>query len=463
MLKFNRPHVCAALILCTPVAFAQDASAPVVNASTGSSTANALPAPSSDTSTAPEMETATAKKPQVTDAEQSEGFMVPGGMGYAPLDFTPGQGMFDRRPLTFSTTIQQGYDDNINATSGSPLQAPVKGSLVTIATEGMELLLAQSRVALSLSANAGAQYYWSRDNNPLLPTGGLNLVFGYKLTPRAQFSAIVNGLYTNQPTQSMVNGLTQSSGKGCFVGNSKFDLLYRWAPRFSTDTSYSLNGTQQQDSALNSSDYITQTFGQSLRYDFSRLVTGVLEGRYAQRSFSNPLAGSISKDTQTYSLLVGADLTLSRLFSGSFRVGDSTQKYDAPGISNSSAPYGEATLNYLLTKNTAMSLDGRYGYDDGMYGQDAKSARGGLSLTHVFTPKLRGSLGVNYNHTGASSSKFTATSASVDALDFTAGTSYALTQKLSLFGNVTHTRRTSPNALQEMTKNVYYLGATYQY
>ena len=228
----NRSHALAALIICTSVAFAQEAATPPVD-TTGQTDNRNSASSSSSYSTTP---------PEASAADQSEGFSLPGGMGYAPLDFTPGQGRFDRKPLSFGTTIQQGYDDNVEATSGDPRQAPVKGSLVTALSEGVDLLFAQSRYGLSLGANAGGQYYWDRAGDQLTPNGGLNLIFGYKLTPRVQFSAIVNGIYTTQPTLTMVNGLAQSNGKGYLTASSKFDLLYRWTPRFSTDTAYSING-----------------------------------------------------------------------------------------------------------------------------------------------------------------------------------------------------------------------------
>ncbi|MEI6560828.1 MAG: outer membrane beta-barrel protein [Verrucomicrobiota bacterium] len=402
------------------------------------------------------------KKPAAADSAQGEGFAVPGGMGFAPLDFTPGQGIFNRKPLTFSSAVQMGYDDNINSAS-SKSSTPIKGSMLTNATQAMSLLIAQSRVGLSLDANLGGQYYWSRDQNQLIPTGALNLIFGYKLTPRAQLSGVVNGIYTNQPTQSVINGVTQSNGKGNFIGNSKFDLLYKWDPRFSTDTSYSINGSRQEGSAIQSSDYITQTVGEALRYSFSAPMKGVLEGRYADRVFSNNPAGSLSRDTQTYFVLTGVDIVLSRLFNCSFRVGDATQSYSAKGQASSSSPYAESTLNYRPTPFTTVNLDTRYGYDDGSNSQAGKSFRSGVALTQVFTSKLNGVLSVNYSHAGASTSSVGVFTADQNALDISAGATYNISQSLSLSSNVTHTRRTSSDVLQEMTKNLYSLGLTYRY
>ena len=467
---FNRSLVRAAFLLCTSVAFAQETSTPPVDA-TGQPGAGApmntpLIAPASETPAAP-LGTEVEKKPAAPSSEQGTGFSLPGGMGYAPLDFTPGQGRFDRKPLTFSTTLQMGYDDNINDASGHSSQSPVKGSMLTTASEGVDLLLSQSRMGLSLGGNAGGQYFWERDSDKLTPTGSLNVVFGYKLTPRAQFSAVANALYTTQPTQSVINGLTRSNGKGYLIGSSKFDLLYTWAPRFSTDSFYSLNGTAQQANELKSGNYLNQTFGQALRYSFSQLVTGVFEGRYSQINYTNTPSTSPSLDSDTYFVLAGCDLTLTRRFSGSFRAGATMRDYKAPGEDSQSSPYGEFSWNYLMSRFTTLSWDARYGFDDGVSssnGQKSKSTRTGLALTHVFTSKLRGTLGLNYTHvepTGGTSNG--ALSAKQDAVDVTVGGVYTLSQSLTLFANVAHSRRTSPDAFQEMTKNIYYLGATYQY
>jgi len=462
----NRSHAFAALIICTSVAFAQEASTPSIDATgqtDGGTVISPLIAPSSSGASLPPTTTGTDNKPEAAGSDQGEGFSLPGGMGYAPLDFTPGQGRFDRKPLSFGTTIQQGYDDNVESTSGSPLQAPVKGSLVTAASEGMDLLFAQSRFGLSLGANAGGQYYWDRTGDKLTPNGGLNLIFGYKLTPRAQFSAVINGLYTNQPTLTVVNGLTQSNGNGYLVASSKFDLLYRWTPRFSTDTIYSASGTYETSSTLQGNNNLNQTFGEALRYSFSQLVTGVLEGRFSHIAYDNISGQNVQNDSNTYYALTGADVTLTRRLSGSLRVGSTTRDYQLAGQPSTTAPYAESSLNYILTRTSTMSLDVRYGYDDGSSSNVAaasKSVRTGLNFTQGFSSKVRGTLGVNYSHID---SPDVAISPTQDAINATVGLQYILSQYVTLFGSFNRTQVTSSNALQEYNKDVYYLGATFQY
>ena len=435
----NRSQACAALIAFTSVAFAQEASTPVADtkaqndgaATSGTQASNVVSADS-------------GQKP---DTDESDGFKLPGGMGYTPLNFTPGQGIYDRKPVSFSTTAQQGYDDNTDSSHTNK-----KGSSVTNLSEGVEVLLAQSRFALSLDASLGGQYYWNRSGDQLTPTAGLSLVFGYKLTPRAQLSGVVNGTYTNQPTNTVVNGAVQSNGRGYFLLNSKFDLLYRWAPRVSTDTAYSISGIYYKDPGQNGGDSTTQTVGQSVRYDFSHLLTGVFEGRASQVQYN-----STTSNANIYYLLVGGDLMLSRRLTASSRIGATLRDQDS---SNSSTPYAEGSLNYALSRISQIGVNFRYGYNDnGSTGQQSTtSTRAGVVYSQVLATHLRGTLGLNMNYNESSD-----TTPRDTTISGAAGVQYDVSKDLTVFANYNNIRDISSSSSQEYTKNVYYVGATYSY
>jgi len=466
----NRSQACAALIICNSVAFAQEASTPPADPAGqgGGSTITApaiTPAPGTGTSETllpsgltppaePATQELTPAEPEKTD---EAAFSLPGGFGYAPLDFTPGQGRFDRKPLTFSTSLQQGYDDNVNSSSGKGGQAPIRGSMSTTLSEGVDILLSQSRFGLSTGANIGGQYYWDRPGQELTGNGGANLLFAYKLTPRAQFSALVNAVYTSQPTLSVVNGLTQSAGKSYLLTNGKFDLLYQWFPRFSTDSTYTINTTFNQDSNLQANDYLVQTFGQSLRYTYSRLVTGVVDARVSQSNYK----ASIS-DANTYYMLAGCDVTWTRRLSGSFRTGATIQDSNN---SSATAPYLETTVNYNFTKASVLGFDARYGFDDGSYGgQSRKSFRTGVSLNQVLSPRLNGSVGVNYSNSKYSTLGTTnSISGTDDVYSASLGLQYALTQNMSLAANINRLQSAPAQSISKYSKDTYFLTLSYRY
>jgi len=444
------------------MAFAQEATPPSSN-SGGQTSGSALPAssatvPPSAYGTESTPEQPAEKKPAAAATE--EGFSLPGGFGYAPLNFTPGQGKFEKEPLSFSTTLQQGYDDNIYSSSGKAGSVAKKGSMVTNLSEGVEILLAQSRLGLSLDAGVGGIYYWDRTGDQLTPNANLNLLFAYKLTPRAQFSAVVTGVYTSQSSQSPVYGVTQStSGKSYFTTNSKFDFLYKWTPRFSTDTTYANNSIYYPSTTQSTSNYVEQTLGQSLRYGLTEQVTGVLEGRVSDTTYKLS-----TYDTTTYYFLVGADVTFSRRFSGTFRIGDTTRNYQNGGGSSASSPYFEATTDYSLTKYSKLGCNLRYGFEPSTYGGGNKAARAGVSFSQVFTPKLRGAVSVNFGNLDyAQNGATSATTLNRNELTTTLGVQYALTQRTSVFSNISRIQVFSSNENAAYNRDMIYLGATFQY
>ncbi len=440
-----------ALIFCASYALAQEAS--VSSGSASSSAASASAAVVSGTQSANLIDS------EATQVDVSEAFAIPGGYGNAPLNFTPGQGHFDRPPLQFSTTLQLGYDDNIYCTNNqNPFEKPVKGSMITSLSQGVDLLLAQDRLGLSLGGNFGGQYYWDHEGQHLFPTGGLDLIFGYKISPQTQLSVQTSVAYLVQPSFSVLSGLTDANGKGYFTGNTKVDLLHRWTPRFSTDTTYLVYGTYYSDSEQQNNNHISQTLGESLRYMFTRNFTGVIEGRANEDTYDGD-----GSNSQSYFALVGGDLTLTRRLSSSIRLGAQTRTPDTGGSKTS--PYLETSVNYVLTRTTLLGWQARYGFEDtGSSSGSQKSFRTGVSVTQSITTKLRGTVGLNFMNDDAyytengdlGSNSYSAVSASV-------GLNYAYSKDVTLFANYSRIDKNSPSDWISYDKDVYYIGATLQY
>ncbi len=440
-----------ALILGATYAIAQDASGPVATGTTsggGSSGAAASGTTQANILTSTPEET----------ADISEGFSIPGGYGNAPLNFTPGQGHFDRPAVQFNTTVQQSYDDNIYSSSGASGLNPIKGSMMTNLSEGVSLLLSQGRTGLSLDANAGAQYVWDRDGDKLTPVFGLDTIYAYRLSPRTQLSVQLGAVYQTQSSYNSLNGLTDSNGKPYLTGNMKVDLLYRWTPRISLDTTYVAYGTYYTDSDYQDSNHINQIIGESVRYSWSRNVTAILEGRVGQDTYDH--SGS---DSQTYYALVGADFTLSRRLSSAIRLGSQTRVNDG-GTSNTS-PYVETTANYILTRTTLLGWNLRYGYNDSNSSTGAsKSFRTGITLNQSVTSRLRANLSINVENADALQGDNDVTvSNSYFSIIGTVGASYAVTKDLSVFANYNRIEKNSPSDYVQYSKNVYSIGASYQY
>lgn len=453
----NRSHACAALIAYSSVAFAQEATPP-------SNSGNSSGAPSANSSASPFSSSLGSLAPteveaRAADTLDAQTFSLPGGLGYTPLNFTPGQGSFNRDPLLWTTSVQQGYDDNIYNSSGKSGLLPKKGSMMTNVSQGADLLLAQSRFGLSMLGNVGGQYYWDRPSDQLNPSGGLSLIFAYKISPRAQLSSLVNAVFTSQPSLSNLYGLTPGSSRGYLSANSKFDFLYQWTPLYSTVTTYSVNSIYHRGQSEALSDYVEQTLGQSFRYALSPLLTAVLEGRASNTSYRQG-----PYDSNTYYLLVGSDVLISRRLLGSLRVGETSRSYKTGDLKSSSSPYGETSVTYSLTKHSSLGLNARYGYEPGSFGAGGRTGvRTGLSFTQEFSPKLSGNISANYGHGSTKASGSATATTTEDDLSFSIGATYAYARYTTLFANISRVQVSSSSPWNDYGKDIFYLGATFRY
>lgn len=377
-------------------------------------------------------------------------FSVPGLYGQGPQQYTVGEGRLARPRFRTTLNISEGYDDNVFQTptdapgvpdqevrvlvqpatpsslqqvtipSGDPLvpdearvvevpgrkakfqtqrvpgiPAPEReGSWVTRTELGFDVQFASRRSLFTFDLMAGNSYFWNRKGTKADNTASLAMVYLYKLSGRSQFTMSLNTSYQSQPDFSVPNQPTSNRVGNYIPLNAKADLSYRLTPRFSAVTSVSYNGIYYMETTEQTGNYTETIFGTELRYLFSPRLTLLAEGRYSSQIRQNDSA----LDTNTAFLLAGAELTLSRRFTATLRLGEALQTFTESGDAQSS-PYGEATLSYRLSRGTTIRWNGRYGYEIAG-GPDSRLivARTGLQLTHIFTPRLQASLSVNYSN-----------------------------------------------------------------
>ncbi|MDR3404980.1 MAG: DUF3187 family protein [Chthoniobacter sp.] len=280
-------------------------------------------------------------------------------------------------------------------------------SWVTRTDAKWDVQFANRRTLFTFDLGGGVDYYWNRPGKKADYTGDLSMVYLRKLTGRAQFTLSLNSSYQSQPDFSQPNTPTSSNVGSYLSTNIKADFSYRLTPRFSTVTSVSYSALTYEEQTQSSDNYATTTYGMELRYLFSPRLTLLGELRYSTDLHSNNAA----LDTTSYYLLVGGEVTLSRRFSASLRLGDEVQDFTGQGGlqgSNSnngtgSSPYVEATLNYRLGQGTILQWNGRYGYEEaGAVNTRSIVARSGLQLTQIFSPRLQGVVSCNLLRTTTS-------------------------------------------------------------
>ena len=491
----NRRFALPVLIASASLAFAQDSVVPSSDAGNGGAApSGSLIVPlGGDQFTQPEEKpnpfgTTTGAKPFAPEAPS---FSLPGGYGFANMNVVGGEGMFARPPLTFSLTLQQGYDDNIYSSSGKPTiipahtevvtspggaftydlhvkkqsissNFPVMGSLVSQGSVGASWLISGSRLITSLQASGGASYYYDRKGAPLDPHGSVSLLSAYKATPRLQLSAQVNGQYLSQPNYALVNASTRQNSGDYIVYSSKFDATYQWTARLGTTTTLSLNGTTYLDKLSQDDNFTEAIFGQSVNFRLSPRTTAVVEGRTGQTTYKGP-----GRDSQTQFLLLGFDQALSRRFTATVRVGEEYRQYQAANAPAAASPYLESTLVYGYGKASSINWTNRFGFEENSMNstQRTQNLRSGVTVNQVFTAKTSANFSLSYNHAMYSSISGLQNTGNdgQDSVTAELGLQYVATRTLTFFGELNRTQVLTKQEWTSFSRDSIYLGVSYHF
>ena len=453
-----------------------------------------------------------AKKP----GEAEPTFSIPGGYGRPAQQFTAGEGRLARPRFRYTGSVSFGYDDNVFqspnngaspdtvvtvlASPGTAARREVGigpngeiqtvtipgtdpqtrkvviagqpgtrriGSFLTRANVGFDVQFASRKTLFTFDIRTGGDWYWDRPGKDVDYTGSVALMYLRRLTPRLQFTANVNANYQTQPDLTQVNTSTRQAGS--FLNfSSKGDLTYRLSSRLSVVGSLSYNAVRYTEEVQQAGDYGETVLGTELRYLFSPRLTLLGEVRYSSTAYDTVS----TRDAHTLFLLLGGEVTLSRRFTSTVRVGASVRSFDEGGGSATS-PYGELTLNYQLAKATVIRLNGRYGFEEPPDAQSKLlSLRTGLSLVQSFSPRLHGTLGVNYVRQTTTTTPLAVAPATgtlpevetaINTVDSTIGFEYNVTRNWTLNANYSYTREAGSNALREYYRNRIFVGAAYDF
>jgi hypothetical protein len=201
--------------------------------------------------------------------------------------------------------------------------------------------------------------------------------------------------YQNQPDFANNAGLNRRSGS-YFYGTNKFSAAYRWKPRFSTVTSYTLGMIYYPDSATGDfENRIENTFGNEFRFLLWPTTTLVAEYRLA---IFNYLTNS-ARDSTSHFLLGGLDHNFSPRFSITTRAGVELRSYTTINDARTD-PYFEGTLSYALGPHFTLSWNNRYSIEEpDVIGSVARTTfRTGLTGSYKLTARIVASVNAFYQH-----------------------------------------------------------------
>ncbi len=436
-------------------------------------------------------------------------FTVPGGgYGQPAQQFTAGEGRLARPRFRFTSSLSFGYDDNVFQTptdseEGLPSQTvevlddpgtpgtvvqgigpdglpttvvapgrapttrrvvipgfrgqPRIGSFLNRGNVGMDVQFASRRTLFTFDLNTGGNFYWDRPGKDVDYTGSLAMMYLRRLTPRLQFTANVSAIYQTQPDLTLVNSSTQQAGS-YLNATARMQLSYRFTPRLSASASLTYGLLRYQEDAQQLGDYGETTLGTEVRYLYGPRLTLIGQLRYSQIAYDSQSA----LDAGTVYTLLGGEVTLSRRFTGTLLLGASLRQFDQSGLSNT-APYAEATLAYQLAKATFVQFDARFGFEAPSSAQsELITLRSGLNLVQNFSPRFRGTAGINYVRQ-TTNVETTDDSSVFNTINLGLGVMYNLTRQWTLNANYNYTTGFGTFAASDYFRNQAFIGAEYDF
>ena len=374
------------------------------------------------------------------------------------------------RRLKLSTSVTGGYDDNVNLSPiGSPSWFANPNAVGTYQFGNPQL-------GMDLTGGAGITYYFEhlggRDYDPNLY---LRLFLAYKVTERLTLDIAAFASYQAQP--DVTSDLSANRRLGNFFrSRDNISAHYRWAPRFSTITSYNFSAIEYTNSSASAFDRLENQLGEELRYLLFPTTTATAGYRFQITDYQNGVGNqNRASNPITQTLTAGLDQTFSPHLSGIFQGGVQLR---SPRIS----PYVQATLHYVFDpkrttseSSTYVIWTNRYSIEesDVAAGSGRETFRTNLLLNYGITARISANLSLSYLHaTGQSignSGNAGLAAGGEDLFDVSPGVRYAITSSLAVNIGYRHTElsRGSSRAvsLQSLgySRNRYFAGLTFTF
>jgi opacity protein-like surface antigen len=276
----------------------------------------------------------------------------------------------------------------------------------------------------------------------------------HQMSQRLKFSDNFYITYEAQPNIAMGGTTTLFNGQYLY-GFNNFNVSYAWSQRFSTTTSYTVDGIRYEDEITSAAeDRLSHLVAQQFSYALTKRTSLTGEYRYRTTRFSN----ASGKDFSSQFALAGVDHAWSERMTGSFRAG--AEFFKSERVSNT-APYAEVALNYAVARQTQARWFGSMGFDGAELGnyESRRSIRTGVNVSHQVTKKLGVNAGVQYAF-----SDFDGGTVLPDVSEHTlllsAGVNYRILENLSVDASYNYSTLMSDDAVREFQRNNVSLGMT---
>lgn len=254
-------------------------------------------------------------------------------------------------------------------------------------------------------------------------------------------------------------GASTSLRNGQYLyGYDNFSVSYAWSERFSTTTSYTIEGIQYEDDDVSTfEDRLSHIVAQQFAFALSRRTSLVGEYRFRVTNYAEA-----SNDYTSHYVLAGIDQAWSERTTGSLRAG--AEFYESDRVSEV-APYFEAALDHSVTRKTEAHLYGAIGFDGSELGDynSRYSYRSGLTASHKVSERFSVNAGAHYVYSDYEGDGETTEDVNEHQIHASAGLAYRLWHNVSMDAQYSYTLLTSDDEFRDYNRNRISLGLSAQF
>lgn len=357
------------------------------------------------------------------------------------------------QPLTFSIFSNTGYDNLSYTISG------LEGIQSSFITGGANLIFTQpdKTTPFSFSLESSVVYY--TDGVPSFRDTFYNnratINFEHHFSERLKVTNNFFATYGAEPNNAFGYGASTTLWNGQYLyGLNNFNINYAWSPRFSTTSSYTIDGIAYDEARIaNQENRYTHLFAQQFTYALTRQTSASAEYRYRMTVFDR----SPRKNFNSHFALGGIDHAWSERYTGSIRAGAEFYQSD---LQKKVSPYAEAALNYAVARETLVRWFASLGFNgaelaafSSRYGVNT-----GLQMNHNISRRLSVNAGASYAYSQFANG--TGADAKEHSISLSTGLGYNVLENLRLDAQYSFSALQSSTAFREFDRHRVSLGAT---
>jgi len=355
----------------------------------------------------------------------------------------------DPAPVSYTAGLSTGYDKlNYRADGAGDIDSFfIQGGL------GAAFQSADQVTPWNLGLDFGTVYYLDDTNRSDDTDYSARASFNVSHAFSERLKLTNNFYLTYEVEPNFGTGASTALRNGqYFYGYNNLAVSYAWSERFSTTTSYTVDGIKYDDELTAATeDRFSHIVSQQFSWAWNQTLKIVGEYRFRKVMYDRA-----PTDSTSHFVLAGLDKAWSERTNGSFRAGAEMYQSDR---SDEIAPYFEAALSHATSEKTTLNVFSSVGFDGselGNYGS-RYSYRLGANATNQVSKRLAINGGLNYAY-----STFEGVGADPDVneheLSATAGLGYRLWDNVSMDASYSYTLLTSDDALRDYDRNRVSLG-----